>query len=463
MKASCSDALAPFLLRDPAIMRIVFALVAFAAATSSAVAQYSIGTMYRPLPMATPPGADTCSRTWYDADIHLLPNGVDLGVLAQASAPTYCTDVAVDTIQRATRNGLNGAWTLPSVVDDYANVCPTLQGRYTRCDFQDWFHSGPVGSPSIVRLPNENSPTGIRYYMAFVGGNADYIHGKIYWAVSDDGRIWDTYARNAAEFVAPVISAKYTRSNGAPRSAPPCEQPSGIGQVQLAFENDRFYVFFQYYHPVQPECVEGHSSAACVASGFRIYDRALSSVLYRFDYNPKHPFGFGGSVREIYLDGRWQTHSGRLVWPYDIDADGQPLPPDVGNPVVDLFNGVQAAGFRFGQGDVKRGNDRWLHVYVFANLIQAQTATSVDPTLATWSEAENIDVSPIRDAYPLSTNAPAPGIWYGALSGTPEKWWIWAPVPTEDKLCAGATLPINPFGGLALLPAVLCTPDRPCN
>jgi hypothetical protein len=36
-------------------------------------------------------------------------------------------------------------------------------------------------------------------------------------------------------------------------------------------------------------------------------------------------------------------------------------------------------------------------------------------------------------------------------------------VPSEDRLCAGMTIPINPFGGLALLPAVLCTPDRPCE
>jgi hypothetical protein len=444
------------------MMRIALAIISLVVTASPALAQFSIGTMYRPLPMATPPGADTCSRTWYDPDIHLLPNGTDLGVLAQASAPTYCTDIAVDTFQRGARNGLNGAWTLPAAVDDYANVCPTMQGRYTRCDFQDWFHAGPIASPSIVRLPNEHSPTGVRYYMAFVGGNSDYIHGKIYWAVSDDGQTWDTYARNATEFIAPIISARYTRSAESPRSAPPCSHPSGIAQVQLGFENDRFYVFFQYWHPIQPECTEGHNSPACVASGYQVYDRALSSVLYRFDYNPKHPFGFGGSVREIYLDGEWQPHSGRLVWGYDDNANGSQLRPDVGNPVLELYNGVQTAGFGFGQGDVKFGNDRWLHVYVFEDLMRAQTATSLDPTIATWSVPETIDVTRIRDAYPLSTNAPAPGIWYGALSGTPEKWWIWAAVPTEDKLCAGATLPINPFGGLALLPAVLCTPDRPC-
>lgn len=404
-------------------MRLLVVLIA----ALPAFAQFSIGTMYTSLAIPTPPGGNSCSRTWYDPDIHLLPNGTDLGVLAQSSAPSYCTDIAIDTIQRGTRENGGGRWTLPSLVDGHANECPTVQGQYTRCGFQNWFHSGPVASPAVVRLPNENSPTGVRYYMAFVGGNADAIHGKIYWAVSDDGKSWDTYARNATEFWAPVIYAKNV--------VPECAPPSGIGQVQLGFENGLFYVFFQYYH--------------------RSSD--LSSVLYRFDYNPKHPFGFGGDVREIYLRDRWQRHSGRLVWEYDTVA------PDAGDPVLGLFNGVQAAGFRFGQGDVKFGNGRWLHLYVFAHVMYAQTATSLDPTVATWSEPEIVDVSPIRVAYPLSTSSPAPGVWYGSLSGTPEKWWIWTSVPFEDRLCAGTTIPINPFAGLALLPAVLCTPDKPCR
>lgn len=263
--------------------------------------------------------------------------------------------------------------------------------------------------------------------MAFVGGNADYIHGKIYWAVSDDGKKWDPYARNATEFWAPVIFAK--------RGEPECSAPSGIGQVQLAFENGLFYAFFQYYHP------KGE----------------LSSVLYRFDYNPKHPFGFGGSVRELYLDGAWQRHSGQLLWEYDTTAIRTE------EQVMGLYDGAQTAGFGFGQGDVKFGNGRWLHLYVFAHVMYAQTAKSLDPTVATWSIPEVVDVSRIRAAYPLSTSAPAPGVWYGSLSGTPEKWWIWTSVPFEERLCAGNTIPVNPFAGLALLPAVLCTPDRPCD
>jgi hypothetical protein len=416
--------------------------------TFSARAQYSIGTIYRPLAIATPAGGDTCSRTWYDPDVHLLPNGTDLGVLAQTSTTSYCTDVSVDSIYSGSRNGANGAWTLPGLVDDHANVCPLLQGQYTRCGFDTGFHAGPLASPSIVRLEHPDSATGVRYYMAFVGGNADYIHGKIYWAVSDDGESWDVDAPEAPELWSPVIEAKYTRSNVTPFSALPCGRPSGIGQVQLAFENGRFYLFFQYYHSEADDPT---------------YNHALSSVLYRFEYDAEDPFGRGEEAGEIYLDGRWQRHSGQLVWAYDKAPGGPQLPPNDADPVLQLYNGVDTAGFRFGTGDVKFGNGRWLHAYVFAHVMYAQTAASLDPTVARWSESEVVDVTPLRELHPLSTSSPAPGIWYGALSGTPEKWWIWAPVPAEDKLCAGATVPINPFGGLALAPAVLCTPDRPCD
>lgn len=419
--------------------------------SSHALAQYSIGTVYRSLAIPTPAGGNTCSRTWYDPDIHLQPNGIDLGVIAQAAAPNYCTDVALDTLFRGERNGLNGAWTMPALVDDYGNVCPAITGQYKRCGFESWFHSGPLASPSVVRLPNQHSPTGVRYYMAFVGGNADFIHGRIYWAVSNDGKVWEVYGRGKVaetENWGPVIYAKYLQSENAPFSAPACTPTSGIGQVQVAFENGLFYVFFQYYHP---------------RSSHPTYDRALSSVLYRFDYNAAHPFGFGGAVRELYLDGRWQRHSGKLVWAYDDDPSGAQLPPDEGDPVLELYNGVQEAGFRFGAGDVKFGNGRWLHAYAFADVMHAQTATALDPTVAKWSEPQLVDVARIREVHPLSTGGPAPGVWYGSLSGTPEKWWIWVPVPSEERLCAGNSRPINPFAGLALAPAELCTPDRPCN
>jgi hypothetical protein len=425
------------------------------------LAQYSIGTIYRPLAVASPEGSNTCSRTWYDPDIFLLPGNRDLGVLAQSAAPSACTDLAIDSVRSARRNGGNGRWTLPGLADEVLTTCPTIQAQYTRCGFDNTVHAGPLASPSVVRLDNPNSPTGVRYYMAFVGGNADFIHGKVYWAVSDDAQSWHVYQRGAKEGWTPILQAKYLRADDAPRSAPACSQPSGIGQVQLAFEDGLFYVFLQYWHPVQPECAEGHDSAQCLASPMRIYDRAVSSMLYRFDYSPNHPDGFGPSVREIYVDGRWQRSSGKFVWRYDVDAVGLQLSPDPENPVLELFNGVLTAGFQFGAGDVKRGNDRWLHVSVFEDVMQAQTATSLDPTVATWTPPVIVDVGVVEASYPLYTNGPSPGIWYGSLSGTPEKWWIWVPVPTQEQRCRGSRGE-NPFAGLSLLPSVLCTPDGPC-
>ena len=423
-----------------------------------AIAQYSIGTVYRPLTIARPEGAAACTRTWYDPDVHVTPEG-DLGLIAQSFAPTRCSLGPVDMFQGAARDRNTGMWTLPELIGSM-NECPVLQGQYERCGFAPGLNAGPVASPSVVRLENPNSPTGVRYYMAFVGGNADFINGKIYWAVSDDAKWWTVYARNTNEYWAPVIYAKHTRSEDSPRSTPACGSPSGIGQVQLAFENGLFYVFFQYWHPVQPECVGGKDTPSCVASQWKIYDRGLSSVLYRFDYDPRHPFGFGPAVREVFLDGQWQRHDGRLVWGYDVDDGDERPTSDGAAPVMELYNGVQAAGFGFGAGDVKYGNGRWLHVYEFEGITRAQSATSLDPTVATWSEPQRVDTSAVTQAHPLATFEIASGLWYGSLSGTPERWWIWMPVPTES-MCGSEERP-NVFGALSLLPAVLCTPDRPC-
>jgi len=422
-------------------------------------AQYSIGSLAPPLTIPRAEGASPCSRTGYDPDVHVTPDG-DLGLIAQSFAPTPCALGSVDMFQGATRDRSSGGWRLPSLVGSM-NECPVLQGQYERCGFEPGLDAGPIASPSVVRLENPNSPTGVRYYMAFVGGNADFINGKIYWAVSDDAKWWTVYARNTNEYWAPVIAAKYVRSEESPRSTPACAAPSGIGQVQLAFEDGRFYVFFQYWHPVQPECEEGRDTPACAASPWKTYDRGLSSVLYRFDYDPKHPFGFGPSVREVYLDGGWQRHDAMLVWGYDVDVDGEHLRTEGGTPVMELYNGVQAAGFGFGAGDVKFGNGRWLHVYEFEGITRAQTAESLDPTVATWTAPERVDTTPVTQTYPLATFEIASGLWYGSLAGSPDKWWIWMPVPTEAQ-CGSPERP-NVFGALSLLPAELCTPDRPCS
>jgi hypothetical protein len=441
-------------------MRSRLALLGTLLFSFSAVAQFSTGTVYRPLTLTRPDGASACARTWYDPEVFLAPDGIDLTLLAQSSAPTTCSDGSIDAIQRATRDGFTGRWTTPAL-EGMVNGCPTIRGQYQRCGFAPGRTAGPVASPSVVRLPNPFSPTGVRYYMAFVGGNADFINGKIYWAVSNDGEKWDVYARNATEHWAPVIFAKHTRSPETPRSAPSCSQPSGIGQVQLAFEEGRFYMFFQYWHPVQPECEEGHGSARCTTSRWHTYDRALSSVLYRFDYDPAHPFGFGPAVREMYLDGAWRRHSGQLVWEYDVDDTGAQVATTEDAPLMQLYNGVQQAGFEFGAGDVKFGNGQWLRVYAFEGITRAQTATSLDPTISHWSPPQVVDTATVRERFPLADHDVSPGIWYGSLSGTSERWWMWMSLPTTETRCGRPEAP-NFFAGLSLVPMMLCTPDRPC-
>ena len=140
-------------------------------------------------------------------------------------------------------------------------------------------------------LPNENSPTGVLYYMAFGGGNADYSR-QIYWAVSDDVKRWTRIAQRH-RFRASCHLFDVPRSDASPRSAPPCSAPSGRTGA-AGVENYRFYVFFiTGSHP--PECTEGHDSPACVASTTGYY-RALSPSL-RFVTTPT-PLRFGGAVRE---------------------------------------------------------------------------------------------------------------------------------------------------------------------
>ena len=78
---------------------------------------------------------------------------------------------------------------------------------------------------------------------------------------------------------------------------------NGIGTVQLAFENGLFYVYMSYYHPPRgtTNVWPNHTNVL------------LSMVVYRFDYNAVNPYGFGGSVRQVFHNGSWEINSGRFV------------------------------------------------------------------------------------------------------------------------------------------------------
>lgn len=428
---------------------------------STAFAQYTTSNPYSPLTIPSPSG-DSCTNTWYDPEVFVMPDGVQLGLLAQGGAPNSCQTLPYDAMF-AGRRDLNGAWITPA-----ANSCPQVKGEYIRCGWSGGSNAGPIASPSIVRVPNSNSASGYRYFMAFVGGNADYVHGKMYWAYSDDGTSWTMYSAGSPENWKPLIEAKYERDATArPRSTPACASPSAIGQVMLAYENGWMYVFAQYYHPIQPECTNPNSTA-CLNSPFRVYSGARSPWLFRFPYNSGHPFGFGGGW-QVYANGSWQSHSGRLTWAYDRDQFGNQLPADTGNAVYQVYDSVQS--FTFGSGDLKYGNGKWLHTRSFHDATYMQTATCLDPLGANgcgnWSAEQKLDLSKYKAVYSNLPEIIPVGLHYGALrkadgTYTTTQWWIWTPAPTGNKVCMDGTNR-NWFAGLSLVPAQLCTPDVPCS
>lgn len=379
---------------------VLIALCGLAFAWSAAGQTYRIGTSYNVLVLGD---GTACRRTWYDPEIFQLPSG-DLKLLAQGGNPdSVCSggvSAYLDSLFDATRSSASGAWTLPTNTS-----CPVVPGGYTRCGYSPTT-PGPVASPSVVRVPGDS-----RYFMAFVGGNADYIKGKVYWAVSSDGVNWTVYNWNppAGETWSPVLYSKY---------AAEC-QPNSIGQVQLAYENGLFYLYMQYWHPTGE----------------------LSSVAYRFDYNSGHPFGFGPSVREVYQNGTWQHNSGHLVWSYDTGA------AETGDQKLGVYTGMQQ--LEFGAGDVKYDPARgwWLHIYGWDHQIRSQHSSSL--AAADWSAYQVVDTSVLTGAsgrFPNTENY-YPGVWYGTLSGIGPRMWIW--VPVDYQRC------ISPFYGLALAPAQL--------
>lgn len=447
---------------------IVSCMCLCTAGAFTASAQYATSSPYAPLTIPTTGGASSCVNTWYDPEIFLLPDTVSLGLLAQGGAPNPCQTLPYDAFFRATRNP-SGSWSTPA-----AGACPAFKGEYIRCTWTGGANAGPIASPSVVRLNNVNSASGKRYFMAFVGGNADYIHGKLYWAMSDDASNWTVYSGSPTENWRPILQAKYERSSSQPRSTLPCAPPSAIGQVMMAYESPYIYVYVLYYHPYQPECATDprHETTACQTSPYVGYDRALSSVVFRFTYDPNHPFGFSSDLR-ILNRGAWQTHSGKLVWPYDRDSANNQLPADAGNPVMQAYDSgdYPSANFKFGNGDIKYGNGRWLHVVSFGDTpprTMVQTASCLNAAVCRWSNAEALDVSPIRAVYGNLVDLTPSGIYYGPLrkadgTFTGTHWWIWVPVPTGNQVCYDGQGQRSVFAGLSLAPAQLCTPDVPCG
>lgn len=368
------------------IRKALSILVAVSAVSANA-ASYHLGTYYNPLYVGNASG---CARGWYDPEIvttlpYVPPTGgtyTDLLLYGQGTNDQGPVPFK-DEFYRMRRDALSGAWD-NNVSDPYR--APAVQGNYNRCGTT----VGHISSPSVVRVAEAASPTGYRYYMAFVGGNADIWQGKIYWAKSNDGLNWTYYNSTTGGVWTPIIYSKYGND---------CA-PHGIGQVQLALENGIFYLYMQFWH----------------STG------AITSETFRMDYNPAGPWGVGSAVRQVWQNGAWLNNTGRFVFNYDPTGST----PEPGDTVLV----PQYSSFGFGAGDVKLDpvRNQWVHAYAFGPTYIQTTAS-----LATnsWSTPVQLDMTALTGTatskYPNGGQY-YPGLWYGALGNVSAQMWIYMPV-----------------------------------
>ena len=386
------------------------------------------------------PTASCANGTWYYPTVFTYPNG-DLAMAAQSGRTPGSTCPAqsmIDDIYSARRSVTTGTWTIPS-----SSACPTLKGGYSRCGYSYPMNPGAISSPSVVKV-------GSTYYMAFNGGNADYIVGRLYWATSTDGVTWSVYNVNppTGEVWAPLMAPKYHEC----LDGRPAGQANGIAGPYLAYDasdtsmgpNGTFYVYFSHWG-LRPDLSYG---------GF------LDNWAIRFAYQPTSPFGIGTSKqiwhRITQNDGTWKSfNSGLMVWDYDVNSGLQAI---AGEPVLTAFQGENMSGrFGFGDGDLQRDplTGQWLHLYEIFGTVYVQSAPSLASNL--WSSPVEMDMTTVRNLVPAGTSPSlalpyGPAMYYGA-GGNRTGWWIYTPI--NHLGCASA------FWGLGIAPAEMCTTALP--
>lgn len=421
----------------PRIFTIAFLLSCFAPLAPDANAQgYLTG---EPLALLASHPAANCGTTWYNPSVLTLPNG-DLGFIAQSGRPPgpSCPYAgwplaSIDDFYSARMSASTGVWTVPGV-----NSCPTLKGAFYRCGYNpDAGQPGPIGNPSVVKV-------GSTYYMAFNGGNADYISGRIYWATSTNGVNWSVYDipnsldpdEPTGEDWTPIVKARY-------HDCVPTPPARGIGELSLAYvagdhslgANGTFYIYFNHY-------------------GFDT-NHNLDSWGVRFAYAPNQPFGLGSSKeiwhREGANDGAWKSFdSGLMVWNYDITSGGSAMP---GEPVLSPYHGHNGTAFAFGSGEIRYDpvSRKWLHVYTFGFSTKWQTASSLSANV--WSGPSVIDDSNLRSLVPAGDTTPRDvGLHQGTI-GNRTGLWLFAPMNIPG--CS------EPYPGLQIVPTELCTNAGP--
>src|SRR5216684_6780690 len=383
---------------------LLFCAVLFSFSSLSA-ATYHTGTVYfASVTAANPHG---CGDTLYDPEITVLPGG-DLQMYGQGNNSSRY----VDEVFGFRRNQSTGDWPVPA-----GNGVPAWQGQYTRCSYSPTT-PGSLASPSIVKV-------GSTYYMAYSGGNADNITGRVYWATSTDGLTWTSLTVGAGtEGITPIIYGLYhdecTGLNGNSTA-------SGVGQVELASDGGYFYFFLRY----------GHYANGVQQSPFG------ERIAFRINRDTAAP-GDLGSTRQIYYNGAWTSNSGKFVWTYDNQSaygTDQVLTPGHGTNMA------------LGAGDVKldpqldafTGGD-WIHFYqsVAGQPIYWEWTGALSN--GTWTYGGMVDLSTVTSAYPSAT-VYYPGLYFyhselGGVTGS----YVFLPI---QDTCGGD------FGGLRIISSSL--------
>ncbi|MDQ1346872.1 MAG: hypothetical protein QG573_241, partial [Acidobacteriota bacterium] len=167
---------------------------------------------------------------WSNPNVFVNGNGV-LTWSAQANRPVSAscsTEVGIDRWFSATYNPGTNAWTPPA-----ASACADLQGAYSRAPYSPT-NPGPLGDSDVVKV-------GSKYYMAFNGGNADFIVGQVYWATSNTGLpgSWNIYNSTGSQPWIPLIRDRYHDGRDGipePIGSFPWRIPGGFTETHLAYD-----------------------------------------------------------------------------------------------------------------------------------------------------------------------------------------------------------------------------------
>jgi hypothetical protein len=302
---------------------------------------------------------------------------------------------------------------------------PAIGGAYARCGYSPTGTNGPIASPSVVH----DTANG-KYFMAFSGGNADAITGRVYWARSTDGLTWTYYNLNAgSQLITPLVYPVYHEIC----SVNAVNGGSGIGQVEMVLDRGYFIMWLRYGHDLND-------------AGGTLFD--YERIAYRISYDPSSPTGLG-STRQIWYDGAWRNHSGKLVWNYDR-CNGSQCPAATGDFILAPHHSVQS--MKFGAGDVKYDPNLFFTGY-WAHFSQSVAGDPIeweysDLLTPEWTHGGTLDITTVLQAYP-GAQIYYPGVYfYSAFAGGVVGDYILIPIDRGNSCSAD-------FGGTRIVTAQL--------